>query len=110
MALSLTVTTRSKVLLALDLAQGNHIYNQYTIALDRRDDFRAHLKTRKIGHEVYYPVPLHMQKCFAHLGYKKGDFPASERAAERACSIPIFPEITVEEQEYVAKAVKDFAG
>ena len=100
----------AKVQLPVDRGQGYHIYNQYTIALDRRDDFRAHLKSRKIGHEVYYPVPLHMQKCFAPLGYKKGDFPASERAAERACSIPIFPEITVEEQEYVAKAVKDFAG
>jgi dTDP-4-amino-4,6-dideoxygalactose transaminase len=100
----------AKVQLPVDRGQGYHIYNQYTIALDRRDDFRAHLKARKVGHEVYYPVPLHLQKCFASLGYKQGAFPASERAALRACSLPIFPEITPEEQEYVAKAVKDFAG
>lgn len=100
----------AKVERPVDRGQGYHIYNQYTIALDRRDDLRAHLKSRKIGHEVYYPVPLHLQKCFAELGYKKGDFPASERAALRVLSIPIFPEITSEEQEYVAKAVKDFAG
>lgn len=94
----------------VDRGQGYHIYNQYTIALDRRDDLRAHLKSRNIGHEVYYPVPLHRQKCFASLGHKAGDFPVSERAAARVCSLPIFPELTAEEQEYVVKAVKDFAG
>lgn len=100
----------AKVQRPVDRGQGYHIYNQYTIALDRRDEFRAHLKSRKIGHEVYYPVPLHLQECFAHLGHKPGDFPASERAALRACSLPIFPELTVEEQDYVVQAVKDFAG
>ena len=94
----------------VDKKLGYHIYNQYTIAVDNREGLRAHLKKRNIGHEVYYPVPLHLQKCFTDLGGKQGDFPVSERAALRVCSLPIFPEITVEEQEYVAQAVKEFVG
>jgi len=89
---------------------GYHIYNQYTIALDRRDEFRAHLKARKIGHEVYYPVPLHLQECYSDLGHKQGDFPVSEQASLRVCSLPIFPELTEAEQDYVVKAVKDFVA
>jgi dTDP-4-amino-4,6-dideoxygalactose transaminase len=89
---------------------GYHIYNQYTIALDRRDDFRAHLKARKIGHEIYYPVPLHLQECYRDLGHRPGSFPASEAAALRVCSLPIFPELTLAEQDYVVKAVKDFVA
>jgi len=89
---------------------GYHIYNQYTIALDRRDEFRAHLKARKIGHEVYYPVPLHLQECYHDLGHKSGSFPVSERAAQRVCSLPIFPELTLAEQDYVVQAVKDFVA
>lgn len=92
----------------VDSGLGYHIYNQYTIALDHRDGLRTHLKQRNIGHEVYYPVPLHLQPCFANLGYKQGDFPVSERAALRVCSLPIFPEVTALEQEYVAQAVADF--
>jgi dTDP-4-amino-4,6-dideoxygalactose transaminase len=87
-----------------------HIYNQYTIALDRRDEFRAHLKARKIGHEVYYPVPLHLQECYRDLGHKPGSFPVSEEAAGRVCSLPIFPELTEAEQDYVVQAVKDFVA
>lgn len=100
--------------LAVDLPvvrdYGVHIYNQYTIALDRRDEFRDHLKSRNIGHEIYYPVPLHLQECYKDLGYKPGDLPVSERAAARVCSLPIFPELTYEEQDYVVKAVADFVG
>ena len=89
---------------------GVHIYNQYTIALDRRDDFREHLKSRNIGHEIYYPVPLHLQECYNGLGYKQGDLPVSERAAARVCSLPIFPELTFDEQDFVVKAIADFVG
>jgi dTDP-4-amino-4,6-dideoxygalactose transaminase len=87
---------------------GYHIYNQYTIALDRRDPFREHLKSRNVGHEVYYPVPLHLQECFRELGHAEGDFPVSEQASKRVCSLPVFPELTTEEQGYVVQAVKDF--
>ena len=93
-----------------DAGRGYHIYNQYTIELDRRDEFREHLRSRNVGHEVYYPVPLHRQACFAHLGYSEGDFPVSERAVGRVCALPIFPELTPDEQEYVVQAVKDFVS
>jgi len=93
-----------------DAGRGYHIYNQYTIELDRRDEFREHLRSRNVGHEVYYPVPLHRQACFAHLGYNEGDFPVSERAVGRVCALPIFPELTPDEQEYVVQAVKDFVS
>lgn len=96
--------------LPINRAYGYHIYNQYTIALDRREEFRAHLKALKIGHEVYYPVPLHLQECYRDLGHKAGSFPVSERAALRVCSLPIFPELTEAEQDYVVKAVKDFVA
>jgi dTDP-4-amino-4,6-dideoxygalactose transaminase len=89
---------------------GYHIYNQYTIGLDRRDAFREHLKSRQIGHEVYYPVPLHLQECYRDLGYREGSFPASERAAKRVCSLPIFPELRADEQAYVIQAARDFVS
>jgi dTDP-4-amino-4,6-dideoxygalactose transaminase len=94
----------------VDSGQGYHIYNQYTIALDKRDAFRDHLRSRNIGNEVYYPVPLHLQECFSHLGAKPGDHPVSEAAAQRVSSLPIFPELTGVEQDYVVQAVKDFVG
>ena len=93
-----------------DAGRGYHIYNQYTIELDRRDEFREHLRSRNVGHEVYYPVPLHRPACFAHLGYNEGDFPVSERAVGRVCALPIFPVLTPDEQEYVVQAVTDFVS
>ena len=87
---------------------GYHIYNQYTIELDDRDKFCEHLKSRKIGFEIYYPVPLHLQECYRELTYREGDCPHAERAAKRVCSLPIYPELTPEEQDYVVEAVKDF--
>jgi dTDP-4-amino-4,6-dideoxygalactose transaminase len=83
-----------------------HIYNQYTIALKNRDRLREVLKENQIGHDVYYPVPLHLQECYKSLGYKEGDLPVVERKAREVISIPIYPELTDEEQAFVIQTVK----
>ena len=85
-----------------------HIYNQYTIAVKNRDELRNYLKEKQIGHDTYYPVPLHLQECYRFLGYKKGDLPVSEKKAEEVVSIPIYPELTKEEQDYVISTIKEF--
>ena len=71
-----------------------HIFHQYTLRVERRDALQAHLKAQGIGSAVYYPVPLHLQPCFAYLGYKEGTCPESERAAKEVISLPVFPELT----------------
>lgn len=83
-----------------------HIYHQYTIAVKNREKLSAVLKENQIGHEVYYPVPLHLQKCYQSLGYKEGDLPVAERKAREVISLPIYPELTVEEQNFVIENVK----
>jgi dTDP-4-amino-4,6-dideoxygalactose transaminase len=85
-----------------------HIYNQYTLALAEREPFMHHLADRKIGHKVYYPVPFHMQQCFADLDYAPGDLPHSEKAAASVVSIPIFGEMTDTEQDEVIAAVTGY--
>lgn len=84
------------------------IYNQYTLRVEGRDALREHLNARGIGNAVYYPLPLHLQPCFAYLGYGAGDFPESERASQQVVSIPIFPELSTAELEEVATAVEEF--
>jgi len=85
-----------------------HIYNQYTLKVKDRDKLRAHLTEKHIGTEIYYPVPLHLQECFKGLGYKKGDFPVSEDSAENVVSIPIYPELTDAQKEYVVQSIEEF--
>ncbi|MBC7220183.1 DegT/DnrJ/EryC1/StrS family aminotransferase [Candidatus Bipolaricaulota bacterium] len=89
-----------------------HIFHQYTIrVLDgKRDALREHLKAQGIGTEIYYPLPLHLQECFAHLGYQEGDLPESEKASREALSLPMFPELTDEEQACVANSIRSFLG
>ncbi len=88
--------------------KARHIFNQYTLRVERRDELRRHLDAAGIGHAVYYPVPLHLQPCFADLGYAEGDFPASERACREVVSLPIYPELTPAQQEQVVSAVAEF--
>ncbi len=87
-----------------------HIYNQYTISVENRAELMTVLKEKGIGHEIYYPVPFNRQECFRDLGYKQGDFPISEMAAERVVSIPIYPELTPAEQEEVIEVVKSVSA
>lgn len=86
------------------------IYNQYTIRVPQRDALQAHLKDRAIGCSVYYPLPLHLQPCFAYLGYQQGQCPESERAALEVLSLPVYPELTTAQLDEVIGAVRAFFG
>jgi dTDP-4-amino-4,6-dideoxygalactose transaminase len=85
-----------------------HIFHQYVIRAQRRDELRKFLGDRNIGTEIYYPIPLHLQPCFAYLGYSAGDLPESERAASEALALPMFPELTETEQESVVEGIAEF--
>ncbi len=85
-----------------------HIYNQYTIETDRRDELIEHLNKNQIGCAIYYPLPLHAQECYSYLGYKDGDYPVATRAAKSVVSIPIFPDLTADERDYVAEKISEF--
>ncbi|MFW6051104.1 MAG: DegT/DnrJ/EryC1/StrS family aminotransferase [Myxococcota bacterium] len=85
-----------------------HVYNQYVVRVPRRDALRAHLTERGIGSEVYYPVPLHLQKCFEGLGHREGDLPEAERASREVLALPVYPELGEARQRRVVAAIREF--
>jgi len=86
----------------------HHVFHQYVVRAQRRDDLRKFLSDRKIGSEIYYPVPLHLQESFIYLGYREGDLPESERAAKEVLALPMFPELTEVEQKWVVESIAEF--
>ena len=102
--------SRADVVTPDDPIDGRHVYNQFVIRTPDRDGLMKHLQSRGIGCEVYYPVPLHLQECFASLGYRPGDCPASERAAEQTLALPVYPELRPDQIRTVARAVSDFGS
>ncbi len=103
-----SVSTRYPVSLPLVKYGNRHIYNQYIIRAGKRDGLRKFLSENEIGTEIYYPLPLHLQECYAYLGYKEGDFPHAEKAAHETLALPIFPELTADQQAYVVNKIEEF--
>jgi len=87
-----------------------HIFNQYVIRSSSRDQLQAFLQKKGVGSEVYYPVPMHLQDCFAYLGVKAGAFPESERAAKESLAIPVYPELNDAQAKYVVESIAEFVG
>ena len=91
------------------MKEGNSpVYYVFQIKAENRDGLAAYLKENGVGTCVYYPVPLHLQKCFAYLGYKEGDFPVAEKLCREALALPIYPEITEDEVSYVCEKIREF--
>ena len=96
------------VQLPAEVSHCRHIYNQFVIRVPRRDQLQAYLKEQGVTTEIYYPVPLHLQKCFAYVGHRAGDFPESEAAAEQTLALPIYPELSDRQAQYVVATIARF--
>jgi len=99
---------QDRVTLPVEPAGLRHIFNQFVIRVADRDGLKAELDRRHIGNEIYYPVPFHLQPCFDYLGYRRGDFPVAERAANQSLAIPIYSELTLEQQQTIVDAIAEF--
>jgi dTDP-4-amino-4,6-dideoxygalactose transaminase len=88
--------------------QTRHIFNQFVIRIEQRDQLRAHLAARGVRTEVYYPIPLHLQPCYAFLGYQRGDCPVSEKLADQSLALPIHSELAAEDIEYICESIRVF--
>lgn len=99
----------SRVILPVEPGHRTHIYNQFVVRTDRRDDLRAHLAAHRVGTEIYYPVPFHRQACFAGLTRAGQAFPAADTAAASSLALPIYGELTLEQQRHVVDCIADFA-
>jgi dTDP-4-amino-4,6-dideoxygalactose transaminase len=85
-----------------------HVYHQYVIRAEKRDRLKEFLQEKNVPTAIYYPLPLHLQKCFSYLGYKEGDFPVAEEAAREVLALPIYPELTSDQQDFIVSSIQSF--